>query len=62
MVEKLVVKPLHRDIRKSIDCRSQNRSAVMFEVLRKIATATEKADANRRLCDDHFRNFPTAAA
>ena len=62
MVEKLVVKPLDCHIRKSIDCRSEDRSAVMLEVLGEIATAAQKADTNRRLCDDHFRNFPTAAA
>ena len=62
MVEKLVVKPLNRHISKSIDCSSEDCSAVTLEVLREIATPAKKADTNRRLCDDHFRNFPTAAA
>ena len=58
MIEKLVVKPLDRDVCKAIDGRREDRAAVIFEMLRKVASAAEKTDANGCLSDDHLDSHP----
>jgi hypothetical protein len=61
MIEKLGMKPLNGNVRESIDSRGEHSPTMMLKVLWKIAAAAQKADTNRRLSDDHLRNFPTAA-
>src|SRR5262249_17888323 len=52
MIEKLVVKPLDGDVREPINCRCEYSATVPFEVLREVAAASQKADADGRLRDD----------
>src|SRR2546425_11639881 len=58
VIEELVIKPLHRDVREPVDCRRKYRTAGLLEVLGEVRSTAQKADTYRGLSDDHLKEIP----
>ena len=54
MIEELMMEPLNGNVRKSVDCSRQHRTAVNLEVLGKVRAAPQETDTHRCLSDDHY--------